>query len=208
MFARGAARFIGPVVALVVVLAAATAVRVVRPELLAFGLLAALLALLSFLAIFFRDPERTPASGIVSPADGRVRDVARDGDRWRISVFMNVTDVHVNRAPLDGRIAAIEDGGEGRRPAYRTDAAHNVRRHYRMETEVGPVEVVQMTGILARRLVSFVRTGDRLAKGERFGMIVLGSRVDLLLPAARTRPTVMVGDRVRAGASRVAEAVG
>jgi phosphatidylserine decarboxylase len=205
VFARGAGRFIGPAAVATAVLGGAIAVGVLRlspAPVVAEGLLASLLV---FLLVFFRDPERAPGRGIVAPADGRVRAVEREGERWRISVFMNVSDVHVNRSPIDGRIEAIDEAGHGHRPAYRADTVHNVQRRYRLETAIGPVEVVQMTGILARRLVSFVRVGDRLARGERFGMIVLGSRVDLLLPASRARPTVRTGERVRAGSSCVAE---
>ncbi len=158
----------------------------------------------AFFAAFFRDPERTPGDGIVSAADGRVREVAREGDRWRVSVFMNVTDVHVNRLPLDATVEAIGDAGAGFRPAYRPEATHNVQRSYRLATAVGAVEVVQMTGVVARRLVAFVRAGWSGRKGQRFGMIVLGSRVDVLLPAGRIRPAVKVGDRVRAGETTIA----
>jgi phosphatidylserine decarboxylase len=157
-----------------------------------------------FLAGFFRDPERTPGDGIVSAADGRIREVVREGDLWRVSVFMNVTDVHVNRLPLDATVEAVGDAGHGFRPAYRPDANHNVQRSYRLSTAVGPVEVVQITGVVARRLVTFVRAGWSGRKGERFGMIVLGSRVDVLWPALRAQPVVKVGDRVRAGQTTIA----
>jgi phosphatidylserine decarboxylase len=156
------------------------------------------------LLIFFRDPERAPGRDIVSPADGRVRAVDRDATALRISVFMNVTDVHVNRFPLDGRVDRIDTEGSGFRPAYREDARHNVRRHYHLVTALGGVEVIQMTGIVARRLVSYVGVGDARSKGDRLGMIALGSRVDLLLPAERADPLVAVGDRVVAGVTPIA----
>ena len=176
-----------------------------------FTLIAALAIAWAFFAFFlwfFRDPERVPGPGIVSPADGKVIAVGPDGERTRIAVFMNVTDVHVNRFPLDGTVESVEDGGEGFRPAFHPDAIHNVWRKTTLDTSVGPVEVVQMTGILARRIVSFVKPGDHGAKGDRLGMIVLGSRVDLLFDPARAKPTVKVGDRVTAGATRVAREVG
>ncbi len=207
MFAPGAGRFLAATAALLLVLAALLAARLLPLPLLFLGVLGAGAALWIFFAVFFRDPERAPGPGIVSAADGRVRAVDREADRWRISVFMNVTDVHVNRLPLDARLEAVDDAGEGYRAAYRPDADHNVRRAYRFATALGPVEVVQMTGVVARRLVSFVRPGSEGRKGDRFGMIVLGSRVDVLLPAARTTPTVRVGDRVRAGASPIAREV-
>jgi phosphatidylserine decarboxylase len=157
-----------------------------------------------FLAYFFRDPERTPEDGIVSPADGKVLAVGPDGERTRIAVFMNVTDVHVNRLPLDGTVTHIRDGGEGFRPAFHPDAIHNVWRSYTLATAIGEVEVVQMTGVVARRIVSFVKEGEEGRKGDRFGMIVLGSRVDLLFPTDRAKAKVRVGDRVRAGETCVA----
>jgi phosphatidylserine decarboxylase len=205
VFAPGGARFIAPAGAALAAVAVAVGLRwlLLGPAVAALGTVLA--ALLLFLAIFFRDPERRPGAGIVSAADGRVRAVERRGGAWLVSVFMNVTDVHVNRFPLDGTVESMERGGVGAAPAYRPGAESNVHLRYRLSTALGPVEVVQITGAVARRLVPFVRPGDARAKGDRLGMIVLGSRVDLLLPADRVRPTVAVGDRVRAGASTVAE---
>ncbi|MGA8663653.1 MAG: phosphatidylserine decarboxylase [Thermoplasmata archaeon] len=165
---------------------------------------AAAVAAWGFFAQFFRDPNRTPGDGIVSAADGRVRDVRTVGPELLVSVFMNVTDVHVNRAPSAGTFVRVQDAGAGRRPAYRDDADQNVSRTYEMATPLGPVRIVQITGILARRLVSFVRAGATVGKGDRFGMIVLGSRVDVFLPSARLQPAVKVGDRVRAGVTTIA----
>ena len=162
------------------------------------------LALAAFLAQFFRDPERLPGPEVVSAADGRVVAVAEDGARWQVVVFMNVTDVHVNRFPLDATVVSVREGGAGFRAAFRADAAHNVRRHYDLSTSAGPVEVVQLTGAVARRLVSFVHPGDRRSKGDRLGMIVLGSRVDVFLPKERVQVTVREGDRVKAGVSPIA----
>ena len=161
-------------------------------------------ALWAFFAQFLRDPARPVGPDIVAPADGRVQLVTREGDRWRIAVFMSVTDVHVNRFPMDARVVAVDPAGQGHAPAYRDGAASNVQRRYRLATALGEVELVQITGVLARRLVSFVAPGDRRSKGDRLGMIVLGSRVDLLLPTDRAEPVVRPGDRVRAGATPIA----
>jgi phosphatidylserine decarboxylase len=207
VFAPGAGRPLGAVAIVLLLVAALVALGVVPDRWAAVAALAVAGAVWLFLAAFFRDPERIPGSGVVSSADGRVRAVDREGDRWRISVFMNVSDVHVNRFPTDARVEAIRAAGSGYRPAYRPDADHNVQRSYLLSTALGPVEVVQMTGVVARRLVSFVREGSEGRKGERLGMIVLGSRVDVLLPAARVAPAVKVGDRVRAGASTIAREV-
>jgi phosphatidylserine decarboxylase len=205
VFAPGAGRFLGPVAAAAALFALFFGLGfwpAAATVLLGLFLLAAALGV--FLGIFFRDPDRAPGAGIVSAADGRVRAVERDGDCWRISVFMNVTNVHVNRFPVEGTVESIATVGTEHRPAYRADAGHNVQRSYRLSTPVGPVEVVQMTGILARRLVSFVAVGSSGRKGDRLGMIVLGSRVDVRISAAHATPTVTVGDRVRAGESTVA----
>ncbi|EQD73561.1 phosphatidylserine decarboxylase related protein, partial [mine drainage metagenome] len=91
-----------------------------------------LVGLWAFLAAFFRDPERSIGDGIVSAADGRVREVGPVGSELLVSVFMNVTDVHVNRLPWAGRVAEVGDAGAGHRAAYRTDADRNVARTYRL----------------------------------------------------------------------------
>lgn len=206
MLAPGAGRWFGPPLAVAVFfgvlaalggLAGPTGWAVAAVALLATGAVV-------FLLVFFRDPERVPGEGIVSAADGRIHAVERDGSRVTISVFMNVGNVHVNRWPVDGTVEEVTEGGRGFRPAYRPDASGNVQRRYRLATALGPVEVVQITGILARRLVSFVRPGLPARKGDRFGMIVLGSRVDVVLPADRVRVTVQVGDRVEAGTTSIA----
>jgi phosphatidylserine decarboxylase len=204
VFAPGAGR---PLVVSGILLVVLSVVEAVHTP-FSYPLLVLLLVgvgLWGFFANFFRDPTRTIGSGVVSPADGKVRAVAVEGERTRISVFMNVTDVHVNRLPIDGTFTAIGSGGAGYRPAYRSDADRNVSRTYQLDTALGPVTIVQITGIVARRLVSFVQSGQARSKGDRFGMIVLGSRVDVLLPTARVRPSVKVGERVWAGRSTIAE---
>ena len=162
-------------------------------------------AVWGFLAVFFRDPERSVGPGVVAAADGRIRAI-ESADGWiTVSTFMNVTDVHVNRFPLDARVVRIETRGTGSHPAYREDARHNRRRHYTLATALGEVEVVQMTGWVARRLVSLVAPGESHGRGERLGMILLGSRVDVRLPADRVAVRVRVGERVRAGSTTIAE---
>jgi phosphatidylserine decarboxylase len=207
VFAPHTGRFLGIAGAVLVALTLLWLLRGGPFPLLAVPLLLAFGGLWGFLAAFFRDPDRSPGAGIVSAADGRIREVVRETDRWRISVFMNVTNVHVNRFPIGGRIVGLDDSGAGYRPAYHVDAAHNRQRRYSLETALGPVDIIQMTGILARRLVSFVKVGEGRAKGDRLGMIVLGSRVDVLLPASRVEPLVHVGDRVRAGVTSIAREI-
>ena len=209
MFAPGAGRIIGPpgVVALVFALVAAFG----SLHGVLFGGVALVAAVAAgvaiFFAVFFRDPERSPGEGIVAAADGRIRAVDTVEGRLRISVFMNVTNVHVNRFPLDASVEGISDAGSGFEAAYRPAAEHNVQRQYRLSSALGPVEVIQITGVVARRLVSFVGSGSVGHKGERLGMIVLGSRVDVVLPAGRVRAVVRVGDRVRAGTTTIAREV-
>ncbi len=203
MFVRPARPYlVGGAAGLVVLWAVSTVFRgLFVPGLVTAGVLTGVWL---FFAIFYRDPERVPGEGVVSAADGRVTIVAEEEGRWRIAVFMNVTDVHVNRFPLDAEVEAIDDSGEGFRPAYAPDATHNVQRRYRLKTGYGPVEVIQMTGVVARRLVSLVRPSEEHRKGDRLGMILLGSRVDVLLPVGAFRPAVKAGDRVRAGRSTIA----
>ena len=206
MFAPGAGRIIGPAAGLAILLGLLAALegQFLLRVLLIVGAGAAL-AVTLFLAWFFRDPERTPGPGIVSAADGRVVKVTADGDRWQVAVFMNITDVHVNRLPLTAQVDRVHEAGSGFRAAYRPDAEHNLQRRYALSSAIGPVEVVQMTGVVARRLVTFVRAGESYAKGARLGMIVLGSRVDVFLPRERTRVVVAEGARVRAGETTIAE---
>lgn len=204
MFAPRAGRWIGPCVGAALLWGALLAVHALPAGPGELVVLVVLLAAALFFAIFFRDPERAPGPGIVAPADGRVRAIGTAGGRLLISVFMNVSDVHVNRAPLDATVESVAAAGEGFRAAFRPDADRNVRRHWHLATRLGPVEIVQITGVVARRIVPYVGAGAELRKGDRFGMIVLGSRVDLFLPADRVRAVVQVGDRVRAGRTTVA----
>jgi phosphatidylserine decarboxylase len=203
VLAPRAVRWLGPVAALWIGSVVAAALLRGAGRFGAAGLSTVLAGLLVFLLIFFRDPEREPGEGIVSAADGRVLAVESAGDRWLVSVFLGVLDVHVNRFPLDATVESVDSSGEGFRPAYRAEAVRNVQRRYHLRTEIGPVDVVQVTGIVARRLVSFVGPGAAARKADRLGMIVLGSRTDVLFPADRASPTVRVGDRVRAGSSTI-----
>jgi phosphatidylserine decarboxylase len=157
---------------------------------------------------FFRDPERrSPAvpRAVLAPADGRVREVAEDRDDWvgpavRVSIFLSPVDVHVNRSPIAGRVAATTYTPGRFVAAYRAEAGRvNERCAVHLEGEDGVrVTVVQVAGVLARRIVCRVGQGDKLEAGERFGMIRFGSRTDCLMPRG-TEVRVQAGDRVRAG---------
>jgi phosphatidylserine decarboxylase len=156
---------------------------------------------------FFRDPDRqVPAleHAVLSPADGRVTEVADDVDDFvgaavRVSIFLSPADVHVNRAPIAGRVVMTSHTPGRFRPAFAPDAGRvNARCATRIEGKAGRVTVVQVAGALARRIVCRVEPGDELEAGERFGMIRFGSRTDCLMPRG-TRVLVGVGDRVRGG---------
>jgi phosphatidylserine decarboxylase len=162
----------------------------------------------AFMAFFFRDPDRTaPATpgAILAPADGRVVDVrtAVDdpfvGAAQAVSVFLSPLDVHVNRSPLAGLVVGVEYRRGAKLPAYRSEASEqNERTTIAIQGEIARVVVRQIAGVLARRIVCRVQPGDKLALGERFGLIKFGSRTDLIVPAS-VRLRVKVGDRVRGG---------
>jgi phosphatidylserine decarboxylase len=169
------------------------------------------------LLAFFRDPERRPDCGpddLVSPADGVVRDVGvvdapafLEGPATRVGIFMSVLDVHVNRSPADGVVRWVSHQPGGHADARRPEAALG-NEHALLGIELadgGRILVRQVAGLVARRVVCEPAVGDRLLKGQRFGMIKFGSRVELLLPE-RGRYTVRVqpGERVKAGHSVLA----
>ena len=165
-----------------------------------------------FAAFFFRDPERTPPPGeerIVAPADGRVTTVEDSEDPaepgCRVSIFLSIFSVHVNRSPTAGRVAAVRYRPGEFRAAFRGDASErNERNEIRMECRRGRLGVRQIAGVVARRIVCRVSSGDELGRGERFGLIRFGSRTEVLLPP-NCRPTVRAGDRVRGGETVIAE---
>lgn len=170
------------------------------------------LAVTIFLVFFFRDPERMipeEAGAVVSPADGKIVEVkvVRDCEFAReellkISVFMSVFNVHVNRVPIEGAVTNISYN-PGKFFSANLDKAseHNERNAVSLDLEDGrKVIVVQVAGLIARRIVCKIRQGDHLKRGERFGMICFGSRLDVYLPSD-TKPAVCVGDKVFAGTS-------
>jgi phosphatidylserine decarboxylase len=165
------------------------------------------------IAFAFRDPERdvVPRPDVaLSPADGRVLHIAtvRD-DFWNvemleIGVFLALWNVHVQRAPLDGTVVAQRRKPGGYAPAMTPEATHgNHQLATYLETAAGPCTVTQISGLVARRLVSWTAEGATLRQGERFGMIKFGSQVTLRLPSTAT-PLVEVGQQVRAGLTPLA----
>lgn len=167
----------------------------------------------AFLLWFFRDPERAVPPGpglVVSPADGlvtAVEHVAGRESNVRISIRLSLFDVHVTRAPITGRIASIDYRPGHFRNAYNpASSAENEQNRVRIDGERYPVTLVQIAGLVARRIVFRLQTGDMVQRGQRVGMIRFGSRVDLHLPDDLTI-VVAVGDRVYGGASVVAREV-
>jgi phosphatidylserine decarboxylase len=177
------------------------------------GLAVLCLLLVGFVGFFFRNPSRVvpgDAGLVVSPADGRVIDVGPverpDGSKaLRIGIFLSVFDVHVNRSPVAGRVISIERGGSAFRAAFDRRAEHeNVRCALALETASGErVDVVQITGLIARRIVCQPRVGEWLERGVRYGLIRFGSRTDVVLPAG-SEPRVARGAWVRGGSSVLA----
>jgi phosphatidylserine decarboxylase len=171
--------------------------------------------LLVFVLQFFRDPQRAIAARpgeLLSAADGRVvlvgraRDPYLDRDALKISVFMNVFNVHSNRAPVGGTVVKTwYNGGSFLNAALDKASAENERRALHLRTDAGvDLTVVQIAGLVARRILCYAQEGERLAAGQRYGFIRFGSRVDLYLPPS-AKPRVAVGDRTTAGVSVVAE---
>jgi phosphatidylserine decarboxylase len=190
------------------------------PLLLAGGLLAWLAGPLwaipvwlvaAFCLWFFRDPERvvpdTPGA-IVSPGDGRVTEVAKilvgnnGGERLRISIFLNVFNVHVNRSPIAGVIRDVRyQKGKFLNAMGANSAEENEQNIVTVEGEGQTVIFKQIAGLIARRIVFYKKVGDPVARGERVGLIKFGSRVDVVMDPG-VQPVVKVGDHVK-GASTI-----
>ena len=159
--------------------------------------------------IFFRDPERnTPARDDVylAPADGRVIRADYSGIGSRVDIFMNVFNVHVNRAPMSGRLTHMQYfPGRFINASFDKASEHNERNRMEMETDAGQlIGLTQIAGLLARRIVSYVAVGDHVSAGQRVGMIRFGSRVDCEIPAG-FELCVELGQHVKAGETILAE---
>ena len=169
------------------------------------------LLLAAFFLWFFRDPERmipAAAGAVVSPADGKVTDVSKveleSGVRSRISIFLSVFDVHVNRSPVAGVIRDVRyQRGQFRNAMGAASAQHNEQNIVTVEGEGHTVVFKQIAGLLARRIVFTRKAGDVVERGQRVGMIKFGSRVDVLL-AESADVRVKIGDRVKGGSSVLA----
>jgi phosphatidylserine decarboxylase len=172
------------------------------------------LALFLFTIAFFRDPNRPVPAGpnlIVAPADGRVRDIVDLDEKEilktktrRVGIFLSIFDVHTNRAPIDGRIVYRQHHAglclDARDPNC---SEKNEAMTWAFENPRGRIVVRQLTGSIARRIVAWANVGDKLKKGERFGMIRFGSRTELYLPL-NAEVLVKTGDHVSGGSTVIA----
>lgn len=166
-----------------------------------------------FTAFFFRDPDRKIPDGkdnIVSPADGVIVDISdvhdEDiGDCKNIAIFMSLFDVHINRAPLDGEVVDIKHFDGKFKKAFRPEASlENERVEMLMETSSGKIRVRQIAGIIARRIICRAKIGDNLHRGQKYGIIHFGSRVEIILPQS-TKIFVSKGQKVIAGETIIAK---
>jgi phosphatidylserine decarboxylase len=163
------------------------------------------------LIVFFRDPERPIGGGIVAVADGKIREIiplqdADVGECLRVSTFMNIQNVHVNRMPLTGNIMKLAHHPGGHVPAFQKESDANERVTLLIKTDIGVVKIVQIAGTVARRIIPYVHEGTMVKKGERIGLIRLGSRVDLYLPANKIKTLmIQIHERIKAGETTIAE---
>jgi len=179
-------------------------------------LLAFVLTLLVlWVAYFFRDPERTGERGerlVISPADGRVIDISEvdepsfiKGRAIRISVFMNVFNVHVNRYPVSGQVAYVQyNEGKFLNAAADKASLENEQMSVGVQTPRHKVLFRQIAGLIARRIVTYSQVGDTASQGERMGLIRFGSRVDVFVPVGST-VKVKLGQKPQAGTTVLAE---
>lgn len=168
-----------------------------------------------FCIYFFRNPERRVADedgAVVSPADGKVMDVTLveeplfiKGEAIRVRIFLSLFNVHINRVPMDGEITWVHQVSGQFLPAFREEAGlKNQRNYVGMDTDEGRVLLVQITGLVARRLICWVSEGQTVVRGERFGLIRFGSCTEMYLPV-HSDVVVKSGDRVRGGESIIAK---
>ena len=195
------------------VLVGAAALRWPAPLLIAAAVLCGLLA--AWVAYFFRDPDRTGERGprlVIAPADGKIVQVVEVdepafmyGRALKVSIFMNVFNVHVNRYPVSGRVAYTHyNPGKFLNAAVDKASLENEMSSVGIECGVHRVLVRQIAGLIARRIVTYSRPGDQAEQGERFGLIRFGSRVDVYLPSG-SAPRVRVGEHTACGTTVIAE---
>ena len=164
--------------------------------------------LAAFMAYFFRDPKRNIPIGdnlIISAADGKVTRIDETADGKLVSVFLSPIDVHINRAPIGGKVIKVDYQKGKKVPATRNDSSLvNERNSITLQNEKMTVVCTQIAGILARRIVCWSKTGDNLELGEKYGLIKFSSRTDLLMPK-EVEILVNIGDRVVGGETIIAK---
>ena len=185
---------------------------IIEPIKYAFLIIFILSLLISVIfLIFFRDPDRKIGSGIVATADGIIRQITTNKDKdvgecTKISTFMNIHNVHVNRMPMEGMVEDIIHCKGAYIPAFKKESENNERVILLIKTNIGIIKIIQIAGTLARRIVTYIKKGDMIKKGEKIGLIRFGSRVDVYLPTKKIRLiTVKVGDRILAGENTIAK---
>jgi len=164
-----------------------------------------------FFLWFFRDPSRRIPTGpgiLVSPADGKVTEAdwieTPDGSQLRLSIFLSVFNVHVNRSPMDGTVTQVNHKNGMYLNAMRADSnVLNEQNVVVLKNDRCTIQIKQITGLLARRIVCWVKPGDTLQRGQRFGLIKFGSRVDMLIPPDANLK-VKRGDHVKGGSTVIA----
>ena len=179
-----------------------------------YGWAASFAAAGAFLTYFFRDPDRQIPDGAdlsVAPADGRIMVAGAANPRWappgtwnQVTIFLSPLDVHINRAPGEGRITRIEYRPGRFLPAYREDASENELNEIWIERGGDTIVVRQIVGVLARRIVCRVHEGQQLARGERIGLMKFGSRMDVFFPPTYEL-TVSVGQQAVGGETVIAK---
>ncbi|MGI4857406.1 MAG: phosphatidylserine decarboxylase [Janthinobacterium lividum] len=196
-------------------IAAAAVLAVFIQSLNGFGWAWPFWLLLVFVVQFFRDPPRsipTQSNAVLSPADGRivavetVHDQYADREALKISVFMNVFNAHSQRSPVDGTVRKIEYfPGAFLNPELDKSSLHNERNALVFDLPGGQVvSCVQVAGLVARRILCYAKTGETLARGQRYGFIRFGSRLDVYLPIG-SRPRVAIGEKVLASSTILAD---
>lgn len=194
---------------------------------------AAAVIIILFLLYFYRDPTRKIPAGdvIISPADGKIIAVVRTGEKElkikkgfagrirtlttdlgkgpfiAVSIFMSPMDVHVNRVPLAGKVLSVRHSKGRFYNAARPEAFENEKTETVLDTKIGKIKVIQIAGFLARRIETFIKSGDTLKKGMRLGRIKLGSQVTLIIPDDKIKVVVREGKKVKAGSSILGEII-
>jgi phosphatidylserine decarboxylase len=196
-------------------IAVAAVVAILIQAICGFGIAWLFWLIVIFIVQFFRDPARpipTQANAVLCPADGRIVAVETTQDPYagrealKISVFMNVFNVHSQRSPVDGAISKVEYyPGAYLNAAVDKASTENERNAIVIQTAAGhTVTSVQIAGLIARRILCYVHVGEPLTRGQRYGFIRFGSRVDVYLPVG-SRPRVSIGEKVSASSTILAE---